>query len=348
MKSIIPHFQTLFAYARFLARRIVADRCLTIAGSLTFTTLLALVPLFTVTITLTSKLAVTRDMIVQLKLFVLKNFVPDMASKMVGVYMDQFATNASRLTVIGLVIVLMTAVALLFTIENAFNSIWRSTRRRAWWRRLRWALALLTLGPLLIAASLSVTVFLLRATRAFERTVPLLDDTLWRLLPVTITAVVLYMAYRWIPNRHVPTRHALAGALLAAVMFELMKYFFVAYVIKIPNYSLVYGAFASVPIFLMWMFLCWLLVLLGAEVSATLSYVRHAKAQQSWLPEDARTRMEIALLAANAPCTFDELRRAAPMPIDHAEDALDALVDAGAVTVLAGRPMRYQPRGGKT
>ncbi len=330
------------SYARFLARRVVADRCLTIAGSLTFTTLLALVPLFTVTITLTSKLPFTRDIILQLKMFILKNFVPDMASRMVGVYMDQFALNASRLTAIGLTIVLVTAVALLFTIENAFNSIWRASRRRTWWRRLRWALVLLMVGPLMVATSLSITMFFIRAAHMFERTLPLLDDTLWRLVPVAITTITLYMAYRWIPNRHVPARHALAGAMLAAMAFEAMKYGFVAYVTTMPTYSLVYGAFASVPIFLMWLFLCWLLVLLGAEVSATLSYVRHQQAQiESIQIDDAKARVWSALCAAGVPQTFEQLRMTAPMPIDHAEDALDALVATGSVTVAAGKPMRY-------
>ena len=327
---------------RFLANRIVADRCLTVAGSLTFTTLLALVPLFTVTITLTSKLPFTRDIILQLKSFVLKNFVPEMSSKMVGVYMDQFALNASRLTLIGLVIVLVTAIALIFTIENTFNDIWRARRRRTWLKRLRWALTLLVVGPVLIALSLSVTTYLVRATHIVERALPLLDDALWRMIPIAATALTLYMAYRWIPNRFVPARHALVGAVLAALLFEIMKQGFVVYIAKVPTYSLVYGAFASFPIFLLWIFLCWLMVLLGAEVSATLSYVRHREAQlQSLVIDDAKVRVFAALAAADAPRTFEQLRAAAPMPIDHAEDALYALLDANEAAIIMTKPPRY-------
>lgn len=342
VKFVPNSIQSSLSYLQFLARRIVEDRCLTIAGSLTFTTLLALVPLFTVTITLTSKLPFTSDIVLQLKMFILKNFVPEMSSKMIGLYMDQFAQNASRLTAIGLTIVLGTAIALLFTIENSFNSIWRTNRRRTWWRRLRWAFILLTVGPLLIAASLSITMFFVRGLRSFERTMPLLDDALWSLIPISITTIALYMAYRWIPNRHVPARHALLGAMLAAVIFELMKYGFVIYVTKMPTFSLVYGAFASVPIFLFWLFFCWLVVLLGAEISATLSYIRHRDAQMNSLkPGDAIVRVQSALDAAGGARTFDQLRQAAPMPIDHAEDALDALVADGKVVILKGRPMRY-------
>lgn len=342
MKFIFELLQNLIAYARFLANRVVADRCLTVAGSLTFTTLLALVPLFTITITLTSQLPFTRDIILQLKSFVLKNFVPEMSSKMIGVYMDQFALNASRLTLIGLVIVLVTAIALILTIENTFNDIWRATRRRTWWKRLRWAMLLLVIGPVLIALSLSVTTYLVRAAHTFERAFPFLDDTLWRMIPVVASALTLYLAYRWIPNRFVPTRHALVGAVLAAVLFEIMKHGFVIYIAKVPTYSLVYGAFASFPIFLLWMFLCWLVVLLGAEVSATLSYVRHPDAHyQSLVVDDAKGRLFAALGAADASRTFEQLRAAAPMPIDHAEDALDALIDAGEVIVVTAKPLRY-------
>jgi membrane protein len=330
------------AYCLFVARRLVEDKCLTVAGSLTFTTLLAIVPLFTVTVTLTAKLAFTRDLILQLKGFVLKNFVPEMASRMVGTYMDQFSQNASRLTVIGLLIVIASAVALLFTIENTFNGIWRTRRKRSWLHRLRWAVALLVIGPFLIAISLSASLYLVRLTHAFEATLPWLDDGLLRAVPGITTTVLLYMAYRWIPNRYVPTRHALIGALVAAVLFEVMKNLFVLYVSKVPTYNLVYGAFASVPIFLLWLFLCWLVVLIGAEITATLSYIEHVDAQSVTVdPSISLSRMQDALLAANEPRTLEQLRAAAPMPIDVAEDAVYDLIERGLATEIAGRPTRY-------
>lgn len=339
MRVVMP----VVSYARFLVTRIVADRCLTVAGSLTFTTLLAIVPLFTITVTMTAKLPFTRDLILQMKSFVLKNFVPDMASRMVGQYMDQFALNASRLTIIGLAIVLATAIALLFTIENTFNDIWRTKRRRNWWRRLRWALALLAIGPILIAVSLWLTSYAVRLAHLLERNMPAFDDSLLRMIPVFVAATAFYCAYRWIPNRHVPTRHALTGALLAAALFEGMKYLFVIYIAKMPTYSLVYGAFASIPIFLIWIFLCWLVVLLGAEVSATLSYLRHPESQRAGPPTaEIAHRVMNALVAADAPITFEAIRYAVRMPIDQTEDALDALMAANLIVVERGRPLRYR------
>lgn len=331
-----------FAYSVFVAKRLVEDKCLTIAGSLTFTTLLAIVPLFTVTITLTAKLAITRDLMLQLKLFVLKNFVPEMASRMVSTYVDQFALNASRLTAIGLCIVAATGVAMLLTIENSFNGIWRTRRNRSWAHRLRWAVVLLLAGPFLIATSLSVSMFFVRLSRTFESTLPWLDDGLLRSIPWVTTSIVLYMAYRWIPNRHVPARHALVGASIAAILFELMKALFVLYVAKVPTYSLIYGAFASIPIFLVWMFLCWLVVLVGAEIAATLSYFRHAEAQVASLDQETSiARLLVAIRAASVPLTLEQLRATAPMPIDVAEDALHLLVERGMVERLLGRPVRY-------
>jgi membrane protein len=340
---MLAFLRTVAVYLAFVARRFVEDRCLTVAGSLTFTTLLALVPLFTVTVTLTSKLSYTRGLILQLKNFVLQNFVPEMSSRMIGIYVDQFAANASRLTFIGLLVVLISAIALLFTIENAFNAIWRTRRQRLWSHRLRWAAALLFIGPLLIAASLSLTVYFVRLTRALDSTMPWLDDVLLRSLPIAATTILLYFAYRWIPNRFVPARHALLGAIAAALMFELMKALFVVYVVKVATFSVVYGAFSSLPIFLLWLFCCWMVVLIGAELAATLSYVRHREAHESPAAlEVDMARVEDALLAAALPRTLEQIRMAAPMPIACAEDALEALVQQGRVRAVEGRPRRYQ------
>ena len=327
-------------YARFVARRFVEDRCLMVAGSLTYTTLLALVPMFAVTITLTARVPLVRDFILQVKGFILKNFLPDVAGRMVGVYMEQFAQNAARLTVIGLVMILVTAIALMFTIDGAFNDIWRTRQRRSWWKRLAAYLSLLTFGPLLIGASLTLTSYVVHLTSRFDRVVPLLDDWLLKIIPFALTTLALVLAYRAVPNRYVPTRHAVIGGLFAAVLFELVKHMFVAYIVRVPTYSLVYGAFASVPIFLLWLFCCWMVVLIGAEVTATLSYFGYASAPQLTRVTSggaASTRVRDAvqivdsLAAAQVPLAFNALRLRVAMPIEIVEDILHDLVAAGIV-----------------
>ena len=342
-------FKQIILYLRFVVRRLVDDRCLTVAGSLTYTSLLALVPVFTVVLTLTSGVPATQQFIAQLKDFIFKSLVPDGAGRVVSVYLEQFANNAAQLTVIGLVMIAGTALALMFTIDSAFNDIWRTRNRRSWWKRLAAYFLLLTIGPLLIGASLSMTSYMLHLAREFDSALPMIDDIVLRLVPFLLTTGAFIMAYRVIPNRYVPARHALAGGVFAALLFELTKHMFVTFVVGMPTYSLVYGAFASLPIFLAWLFCCWIVVLIGAEVTATFSYFRHPEAQF----DDPLSRHRAALAIIDAlgvenagadksriasdeansgigqQMDFSSLRYRAAMPIDQTEDILDCLLKAG-------------------
>ena len=353
--SIREWLQVFFRYARYLLRRLLEDRCLQIAGSLTYTTLLALVPLFTVALTVVTIFPVFGDFIANFKLFVLKNMVPDVSSRVIGVYMQQFAENAVRLKLLGLVIIAITAVALMFTIDDDFNAIWRAKKRQKWLKRAFTYLLLILTGPILIGISLSINAGILRAAHKLERSMPLLDDTLMRLFPIVLTTAALFMAYRMVPRRYVPTRHALVGAVVAALAFEVTKHGFVTYLALFPSYSVVYGAFATIPIFLLWIFCCWLVVLVGAEIAATMSYFRSARLHElaefsypahrlrdaiSVLLSMAKYREEALSTASNtgyAGQTFEHLRHRAPMPIDQAEDILQKLMDAGTVSILNGR-----------
>ena len=341
MKKTLLH---TFEYARFVGRRFVEDRCLMVAGSLTYTSLLALVPVFAVTIALTAQVPLVRDSILEAKGFIVKNLLPDVGGRMVSVYMEQFAQNAARLTVIGLTIILATAIALMFTIDGAFNDIWRTKQRRSWWKRLAAYLSLLSFGPLLIGASLSMTSYVVHLTRKFDGVMPMLDDWLLKIIPFGFTTVALVIAYRAVPNRYVPLRHAVIGGVCAALLFELVKHLFVAYIVRVPTYNLVYGAFASVPIFLLWLFCCWMVVLMGAEVAATLSYFGHApmpRATHAIRGRSPSLRVHEAKQIINAlalspvPVAFNALRLRASMPIDISEDILHDLLGAGIVTRAA-------------
>lgn len=323
-----------------------------VAGSLTYTSLLALVPLFTVTLVLTSHIAVTRDLILEVKSFALNNLVPDVGGRVVTMYMEQFSQNAAKLTIIGLLIVLGTAVALMFTIDTAFNDIWRARRRRPWWKRLAAYLGLLAVGPLLIGASLTLTSYLVHWSRRLDRLLPSLDDWLLQLIPFALTTLALVIAYRVMPARHVPIRHAIAGGVFAGLLFEIVKHLFVVYIMRVPTYSVVYGAFASVPIFLVWLFCCWIVVLIGAETAATLSYFGHGNARATLRASGAHSLQDAnRLLDALADQGQEPgqglgaLRMRAPMPIDVAEDILHELTRAGLVEVdKRGRYRLARPR----
>ena len=321
-----------------------------VAGSLTYTSLLALVPLFTVTLVLTSHIAVIRNLIIEVKAFALKNLVPDVGGRVVSVYMEQFSQNAAQLTIIGLLIIVGTAVALMFTIDTAFNDIWRARRRHTWWKRLAGYLAVLAVGPLLIGASLTLTSYLVHWSRKLDRVLPSLDDWLLQLVPFALTTLALVFAYRVMPARHVPLRHAVAGGIFAGLLFEIVKHLFVVYIVRVPTYSVVYGAFASVPIFLFWLFCCWMVVLIGAETAATLSYFGHVEASAMLREPGAQARKDAirlvdALAGGGREQSVAELRVRVPLPIDVIEDILHALSDAGVVEVdRRGRYRLARPR----
>lgn len=261
-------------FMRFIAERFSRDRCAQIAASLTFTTLLSLVPLFTIALTLFSAFPVFEDYSSQIKRFLVGNLMPDMATKVITQYMAQFTESAMRLTALGIGLLALTAMFLLLTIEHAFNTIWRVTAPRPLFKRLVIHWAALTLAPLLVGASLALTSWLVGLSMGYVRHVPIFGVGVLKLLPVVLTWLAFSMLFYFVPNRHVPRSHAMIGALVAALAFEAMNRAFGYYVSHFPTYKLVYGAFASVPIFLMWIYLSWLSILIGAVIAASLSYWR--------------------------------------------------------------------------
>lgn len=260
----------LVQLGRRVAYRFVEDRCLQVAGDLTFTTLLALVPLVTIAFTLFTAFPVFEDWANAFKVFLLTTLVPEMGGKVITVYMQQFADNAAKLTAIGLIFLAVTALLLMMTIEKVFNAIWRARRARPVVQRLVIFWAALTLGPLLIGASLSLTSWLVTQSMGVGADAREAHSLLLRVLPVVLNATAFALLYLTIPNRRVSLKDALIGGVVAAVAFEVMKRGFGLYVQLFPTYSLIYGTFATVPIFLLWIYMSWIVVLFGAVVVAVL------------------------------------------------------------------------------
>jgi len=267
------HFiaQTLRQLGRFLAhvaRRFDQDRCLQIASSLTFTTLLALVPLVTIALTLMSAFPVFSGLGQHIQAFLLANMLPDKAGKVVAVYIEQFTGQAGRLTALGTAALAVTAFMMMFTIERTFNSIWRVARARPLVQRILIYWATLTLGPVLIGASLSITSYLISTSLGVARQVPLAGTLIIGLAPFVLTCAAFTLLYYVVPNRTVRLRHALLGGLIAGLAFEIMKRGFALYIAKFPTYTLVYGAFAAIPIFLLWIYFSWVVIVIGALITA--------------------------------------------------------------------------------
>ncbi|UTH75295.1 YihY family inner membrane protein [Chromobacterium sp. IIBBL 290-4] len=267
----IQSFEPVCGFARFLARRMGALRLMQVSGSLTFTTLLALVPLFTIALTVISAFPVFADYSTRFKIMLLSTLVPEFAGKVITVYMRQFADNAEKLTAAGIAMLGVTALMLMSTIERTFNAIWGVRRGRPWLQQSMVYWTVLTLGPLVLGGSLLSWRWLFKATR-FEKNLPVLANVVEIGGTIVLTALVLSLLYRIVPNRFVPIKHAIVGALATSVLLEGTKAGFGFYIGQVANYQLVYGAFASIPIFLLWVYCLWLVVLAGAVFTSALSY----------------------------------------------------------------------------
>lgn len=263
--------------------RFKQDRCAQIASSLTFTTLLSLVPLITIALTLFSAFPVFDEFSIQIKIYLLGNLMPETAGRVITHYTEQFTESAGRLSAVGLVFLAVTAMTMMLTIDQAFNTIWRVTRPRPVLKRLVVYWAVLTLAPVLVGASLSLTSWLVGLSMGYAKHIPIFGVGMLKALPVMFTTLAFAILFRLVPNRYVPPVHALIGGVVAAVLFETMNRVFGYYISHFPTYKLVYGAFASVPIFLMWVYLSWLTILLGAVVAASLPHWHTPEAR--YLPE---------------------------------------------------------------
>lgn len=253
-----------------VGRRFHEERIFQTAGSLTYTSLLSLVPLLTVALAVASAFPVFEQVVAALQKFVLMNMLPE--SRSVQTLMEQFnsfARNAGRLTAIGLVGFLVTAVMLMLTIDNALNRIFRVQRGRSMVQNIAMYWTVLTLGPLLIGGSLSLTSFAIVSSLGMLN-LDVVAERVVKQLPFVLTWAALALLYGFVPARRVEPRHALFGALLAGIVFELAKRGFALYLTQVPTYALIYGAFATVPIFLLWLYLSWLVVLGGAVFTALL------------------------------------------------------------------------------
>lgn len=270
MIAVLGKLLGFFAFLRYILRRWTDDRCPQIAGSLAFTTLLALVPIFAIAVSLLSRAPFFDEVMVQIKIFLLLNLMPDIAGRIITVYMAEFSANAARLTVLGVAILFVTAVALMLTIDRSINAIWRTRRMRPAWISIVAYVALLTVGPVLIGASVSITTYLMSMPARWANVPAPAHSFLLQAIPTAVSTVAFFLIYRLVPHRRVPWVHALTGGFLAALMFELAKEALGFYVTHVPTYSVVYGAFAAVPFFLLWVYVSWLIVLFGAEVAAAL------------------------------------------------------------------------------
>jgi membrane protein len=321
-------------FARFVLHRWSEDRCPQVAASLTFTTLLALTPVFAISVALLSSAPFFEQVMVQLKVFLLMNLVPEIAGRIITEYMTPFARNAGRLTAVGLGFLVVTAVALMLTIDRSFNAIWRVRRRRAFWLTLLAYVLLMLAGPVLLGVGVTVTTYVVTLSAGVG--VPeVANPVLLRFIPLLFSALTFFILYKVVPHRGVPWRHAAIGGIVAALLFETAKELFAFYVRYGPSYNVLYGAFAALPFFLLWIYISWLVILFGAELTAALDYWK-SRLWKEAPRQDPRFGHAVALArrlfeARGAPVSFEHLRMDTGMPVDQLEDALRHMTASGLV-----------------
>jgi membrane protein len=262
------NFGELAAFLRAAYDRFIEDHCLQVAGSLTYTTLLSLVPLITVALALITAFPVFGQFTSGVDDWLTENVLPEQIANAITGYLEQFAGAAARLTAVGIVVLGATSLLTMLTVDQSLNQIFRVFRERSIPQRLLMYWAVLTLGPILMGLSITMTTYLVSQSLGYAKGVPLLGELLLRVVPVLLTSLAFTMLYLWVPNRRVRLSHAVIGGLVAGILFELMKRGFGFYITRFPTYTAIYGAFAAAPIFLIWLYLSWLVVLMGAVVTA--------------------------------------------------------------------------------
>ena len=249
------------------------------AGSLAFTTLLGLVPLATVALEFVARFPVFEQWLDALEIFLLKHMLPESANAVVHTHIREFTEKAVGLTGVSIAFIVVTATLLIATAEREINALWGVAHARPLAKRLLVYAVGTTVGPVLVGASIWASTWIITQSLAAVPMHRTLADLVVTPLPLAFSTLALALLYASVPARHVPWRYAFAGAFLAALAFEGAKEGFAFYLRQVPTYELVYGALAALPVFLIWIYVCWLIVLAGAAVTATLT-----------LPPDAAPR----------------------------------------------------------
>jgi membrane protein len=259
-----------FRLAYAVVRRFQSESYAQTAAALSFATLLGLVPMLAVAAALMSFFPFGAGLEAALQKFLLSNLLPEKAGGVIAKYVGTFANRVNRVTFAGVSLLAITALIQMFTIERAFNAIWRVKQRRSVTRRAAVHATAMLLGPVVFGASLAGTTFLVTTSLGW------LDEPAWvtvlinKSISFVLVSVMFALLYRVVPNREVVWRHAIWGGLAAAGGFSLLQYLFSSYVVKLSSYTVLFGTFSAIPIFLSWIYASWGVILAAAILVAEL------------------------------------------------------------------------------
>lgn len=320
---------------RFMLRRLNEERLQDVAGSLTFTTVLAIVPILTIAFALFTTFPLFTTFRDSLEAYFVQSLMPRGVANTILDYLSQFSAKASRLSAVGAIFLLVTAIAMFDIVDRSFNQIWRIQRPRPFVQRMIVYWSIMTLGPLLIGASLTLTTILSPAANSLFQGVPILSKTLSIVFSILLTTLAFTLLYLTVPHRPVDWRDALSGGLAAGVAFEITKYAFTYSITQFPSYRVIYGALAAVPIFLVWIYLCWLITLGGAVLAAALPVVKHERWWHRPTPGtaflEAVAILRVLVIARETKAAVDalQLREQTRLGFDESETLLQTMLQAG-------------------
>ena len=334
---------------RFAARRLDEERLPQVAGSLTFTTVLGMVPLITIALALFTAFPLFNTFRASLETYFSDHLMPKIIANTVLDYLNQFASKSMRLSAVGAIALVFTAVAMMSTIDRVFNRIWRITVPRPLLQRVLMYWALVTLGPLLIGISLSITSYLFSATGGAVLQVRFLGEIFYTVLSLLLTTGAFTLLYATVPNRPVDWKDAIAGGLLAGIAFEIAKRVFALYVTKFPTYTMVYGSVAAIPIFLLWIYMFWMITLVGALLAAAMPIVKYERWWHVPTPGSAfvdavailKVLYDARTAGATAAVDARRIRNRTRLGFDESESLLAQMLAAGWVA----RIKTETPRG---
>jgi membrane protein len=275
-RVVLDHARRLLLFGERVTSRFVHDRCLIGASALSYSTLVSLVPLTAIVLVTFAGFPIFGEARQRFMSLVIESFAPSVGEQAVATF-TSFASNAAKTTALGVGALVITAILLLATIEEHLHHIFRVRVPRSWGQRVLAYWAILTLGPVLLGVGLTLSgdIDKLMHSSGIDRT-PVVErarewwsNFSW-LVPVALQTAGVMLLYRLIPNRQIPWRACVIGGLLTGVLLELLKVGFAVFISHMSSYSAVYGALAGIPIVLLWMYIFWIAVLLGAEVTACL------------------------------------------------------------------------------
>lgn len=270
----MPMIEAVWDFFKLLVKNYSEDGCQSTAAALTYQTLFAVVPLLTITYTVLEAFEAFSGVGDVLQDFVFDNVVPESVS-VVQEYIQQFSSQAMSLSGPSLIVVGITAFLMMHTIEKSFNDIWRIREPRQGFQRILMYWAILTLGPVLMFLGLASTTYLF--------SLPIITGVgaskLFGVVPLVLSTVFFTLMYVAVPNCQVPLRHGVIAAAVVAVGFELVKHLFGS-VMAMTDFAVIYGTYAAVPLFLIWLYVSWTIVLFGAELNKNMGLFRSQRSPQ--------------------------------------------------------------------